>query len=58
MKRTTGQFTKKPMGLIFSVEHFGGKRFMQFGAGYVHKEKEARRHRSGRRPHGLDRRMG
>ena len=55
MKGTKGQFTKKPM---FGVEHLGGKKFSQFGAEYVHKEKEAHRHRTGGRPYGRHRPMG
>jgi hypothetical protein len=38
MRGTRGQFTKKPM---FGIEHLGGKKFSQFGAEYVHNEKEA-----------------
>jgi hypothetical protein len=55
MKGTRGQFTKKPM---FGIEHLGGKKFNQFGAEYVHKEKEARRHRTGGRPYDRHRPMG
>ena len=55
MKGTKGQFMKKP---VFSAEHLGGKKFTEFGAEYVHKEKEARRHRTGGRPFGRYRPMG
>jgi hypothetical protein len=55
MKGTKGQFMKKP---VFATEHLGGKRFTQFGAEYVHKEKETRRHRTGGRPFGRHRPMG
>jgi hypothetical protein len=37
-------FVKKPM---FGVKHLGGRKFVQPGTEYVHKEK-ARRYRSGR----------
>jgi hypothetical protein len=55
MKASKGFFTKKPM---MFVEHLGGKKLTQFGAEYVHKEKETRRHRTGGRPFGRHRPMG
>jgi len=42
-------FVKKPM---FGVDHFGGRKFSQPGAEYIHKEKEVRKHRTGGRPRG------
>ena len=54
MKGTNGQFVKKS---VFGAEHLGGKRFTQFGAEYVHKETETRRHRIGGPP-GRHRPMG
>lgn len=56
MKGMKGRFVKKPM--LFGVEHMGGKKFTQFGAEYVHKEKETRRHRTGGRAFGRHRPMG
>lgn len=56
MKGMKGRLVKKPM--LFGVEHMGGKKFTQFGAEYVHREKETRRHRTGGRPFGRHRPMG
>jgi len=55
MKATKGQFMKRS---LFSAEHLGGKKFTQFGAGHIHKEKEVRRHRTGGPPYGQHRPMG